>query len=66
MVFAKEIEDLFGSGGFGEGGVAAQIAEHDDDLAAMAFEERVAGDPNLKLEAPHGTDSSQTQRYSNR
>src|SRR6516165_5103243 len=24
---------------------------------------RVAGDPNLKLEAPHGTDSSQTQRW---
>ena len=66
MIFAQEVEDFLRLGGFGEGGVAAQIAEHDDDLAAMAFEERVAGDPNLKLEAPHGTDSSQTQRYSNR
>ena len=26
---------------------------------------RAAGDPNLKLEAPHGTDSSQTPRRSN-
>src|SRR6516164_1483573 len=27
---------------------------------------RVAGDPNLKLEAPHGTDSSQTPRWRRR
>jgi hypothetical protein len=27
---------------------------------------RAAGDPNLKLEAPHGTDSSQTPRRSER
>ena len=39
MVFAQEIEDFLGFGSFGEGGVAAQIAEHDDDLAAMAFED---------------------------
>ena len=39
MVFAQEVEHLLGLGGLGEGGVAAQIAEHDDDLAAMAFED---------------------------
>ena len=39
MVFAQEIEDFLGFGSFGEGGVAAQIAEHDDDFAAMAFED---------------------------
>ena len=39
MVLSQEIENLFGLGGLGEGGVAAQIAEHDDDLAAMAFED---------------------------
>ena len=39
VVFAQEIEHLLGLGGFGEGGVAAQIAEHDDDFAAMAFED---------------------------
>src|SRR5271163_610528 len=39
VVFAQEVEHLFGLGGLGEGGVAAQIAKHDDDLAAMAFED---------------------------
>ena len=38
VVFAQEIENLLGLGRLGEGGVAAQIAEHDDDLAAVAFE----------------------------
>jgi len=38
VVFAQEIEHLFGLGGLGEGGVAAQIAEYDDDLAAVTFE----------------------------
>jgi len=32
---------LFGFGGLGKGGVAAQV-EHDDDLAAMAFEDLLA------------------------
>ena len=31
MVLAKEGEDFLGFGGFSKGGVAAQIAEHDDD-----------------------------------
>ncbi len=39
MIFAQEFEDLLGLGRLGKGGVAAQIAEHDDDLAAMAFED---------------------------
>jgi hypothetical protein len=39
MVFTQEVEDFFGFSGFGEGGVAAQIAEYDDDLAAVAFED---------------------------
>src|SRR6516164_3656538 len=39
MVFAKEFENFFGFGGLCEGGVAAQIAEYDNDLAAMAFED---------------------------
>src|SRR5690242_13244083 len=30
------IQHLLGLGRLGEGGVAAQIAEHDDDLASMA------------------------------
>src|SRR5262249_3537201 len=39
VVLAQEVEDLLRLGGLSEGGVAAQIAEHDDDLAAMAFED---------------------------
>src|SRR5262249_52802695 len=38
VVFAQEVEHLLGLGGLGEGGVAAEVAEHDDDLAAMTFE----------------------------
>jgi hypothetical protein len=38
MVLAQEVEHLLGLGGLGKGGVAAQITEHDDDLAAMTFE----------------------------
>src|SRR5262249_1337412 len=39
MIFTSKFENLLGVSGFGEGGVAAQSAEHDDDLAAMAFED---------------------------
>jgi hypothetical protein len=39
VVFAQEIEHLLGFGGLGEGGIAAQIAEHDDDLAAVTFKD---------------------------
>src|SRR6516225_7607489 len=39
MIFAKEFENFFGFGGLCEGGVAAQIAEYDNDLAAMTFED---------------------------
>jgi len=35
----EEIQHFLGLGRLGEGGVAAQIAKHDDDLAAMAFED---------------------------
>src|SRR5215471_10182971 len=38
VIIAQEIQHLFGLCGLGEGGVAAQIAEHNDDLAAVAFE----------------------------
>src|SRR5207248_7099230 len=39
VIFAQEIEHLLGLGGFGKGGVATQIAEHDNDFASMAFED---------------------------
>src|SRR5215472_12961185 len=39
VVLAQKIENLFWFGGLSEGGVAAQIAENDDDLATMAFED---------------------------
>jgi|SRR6516162_6525972 len=39
MIFAQEVEHLLGLGRLGESGVAAQIAEHDYDLAAMTFED---------------------------
>src|SRR5205814_8677515 len=39
VVFAEEVEHLFRFGGFGEGGVAAQVAKHDDNLAPVAFED---------------------------
>src|SRR5205814_5535437 len=39
VVFAQEVEHLLGLGGLAEGGVAAQIAEPDDDLAAVAFQD---------------------------
>src|SRR6516164_325759 len=35
---AQHGPDLFGLAGLGESGVPAQITEHDDDVAAMAFE----------------------------
>ena len=38
MVLAQEVEDFLRLGRLSEGGVATQIAEYDDDLAAMAFE----------------------------
>jgi hypothetical protein len=39
VVLAQEIENLFGFGGLGEGGVTTQIAEHDDDVTTMAFKD---------------------------
>ena len=39
MVFPQEVKDLLGLGGLRKGGVAAQVAEDDDDLAAMAFKD---------------------------
>ena len=39
MILAEEVEHFLGFGGLGEGGVASQIAEHDDDLAAVRFED---------------------------
>jgi hypothetical protein len=33
------VQHLLGLSGLSEGGVAAKIAEHDDDLTAMAFED---------------------------
>src|SRR6266536_6614319 len=39
MVFTKKIENFLRFSGLRESGVAAQIAKHDDDLAAMAFED---------------------------
>ena len=39
MVLAQKIEHLLGLGCFSQGGVAAKVAEHDDDLTTMAFED---------------------------
>ena len=35
----RKIEDFLGLSGLGERRVATEIAEHDDDLTAMAFED---------------------------
>ena len=44
VVLAQHRHDLLGLAGLGEGGEAAQVAEHHDDLAPVALEERlVAG-----------------------
>jgi hypothetical protein len=37
VVFAQKVEDLLGLGGLGKGGVTAQIAKHDDDLAPVGL-----------------------------
>ena len=39
MVLAQKFKDFLRLGGLGECGVTAQVAEHDDDLTAMAFED---------------------------
>ena len=39
MILAEEVEHFLGLGRLRERGVTAQIAEHDDDLAAMTFED---------------------------
>jgi len=39
MIFAQKLENLFGLGGFGEGGVASQVTKYDDNLLAVAFED---------------------------
>jgi hypothetical protein len=39
VVVAQEGHDLFRLDALGKPGKAAQVAEHDDDLAAMAFED---------------------------
>src|SRR6516164_964593 len=39
MILAQKVEDLLGLGSLREGGVATQVAEHDDNLAAVAFED---------------------------
>jgi hypothetical protein len=36
---SADVEHLLRLGRFGKGGVAAQIAEHDDNLAAVAFKD---------------------------
>ena len=39
VVVAQQGHDLLRLGALGKGGEPAQVAEHDDDLAAMAFED---------------------------
>src|SRR5436190_21887422 len=36
VILAQQVEHLLGLGRLGEGGEAAHIAEHDDDVAAVA------------------------------
>jgi hypothetical protein len=45
VIFAQKVEDFLRLGGLGEGGVAAQVAKHDDDLTAMRFEDLVFARP---------------------
>src|SRR6516164_8311589 len=49
MVFALKIQHFLGLGRLGEGGVTAQIAEHDDDLATVAFKDLLIALRNDKL-----------------
>ena len=42
MIFAEHSDHLLRLGGLGEGGEAAQVAEQDDDVAAVVFEDRLA------------------------
>ena len=42
MVFAQHSHHLLGLGGVGEGGEAAQVAEHDGDVLAVAVEQLLA------------------------
>jgi hypothetical protein len=54
--------------GFGEGGVAAQIAKHDDDLASMAFEDllvTVRDDEFGKLRREKALQSSDATQFVN-
>ena len=39
MILSQEIEHLFGLSGLGKRGVAAQIAEDDDDFTTMALKD---------------------------
>ena len=39
VILAQQVEHLLRLGGLGEGGKPAQIAEHDDDVAPMRFED---------------------------
>ena len=51
MIFAQHVHRLFRLGGLGEGGKAAQVAEHDRDFAAVAVEQAfmaVAGGDQLR------------------
>src|SRR6516225_4001647 len=50
---------------FGPGGpeVSTSAAWRSPAVRDQAKGRRVVGDPNLKLETPHGTDSSQTPRW---
>ena len=42
MILAQHRHHLLGLGGLGEGGEAAQVAEHDGDVAAVAVEQLLA------------------------
>ena len=39
VVLAQKIEHFLRFGGLSEGGVATKVTKHDDNLAAMAFED---------------------------
>src|SRR5215831_14192876 len=43
MILAEEVEHFLGLGRLREGGVTAQVAEDDDDLTAMTFEDFLVG-----------------------
>jgi len=61
VISEYEIEYFFGLHSFSEGVVAAEIAEHDDGLAAIAFEDFLVAlrDPAVGARTGEGPESTE-------